>query len=266
MKKNIGILLLILSLLLVGCGAEKEDVIFYKTETIRTFFGASSTREVNEYDEEWNLIHTTTYQDGAEVSQVNYEYTDIGYRMVGTQNGVEETLEFILTKDDHGNPLHTEQYLNGELYNTSDCTYDEKGNMLTQESTIPMANMTVRLEMEYDENGNRVKTVQDNGFDIGTTTYTYDKNGKLLTETYHTKAGDSTSVTEYSYFEDGLTQTAMIYESDGNYSGKRVTTYDEAGNMLLQETYDAEDQLMMTTACSYIGTDGTISSGIESEG
>lgn len=266
MKKNVVILLLILSLLLVGCGTEStEDVKYYKTETIHTFFGAGTTREVNEYDEEWNLIHTTTYQDGAEVSQVDYEYTETGYRMVGIQNGIEETLEFILTKDAQGNLLRTEQYLNGELYNASDCTYDENGNLLTQESSIPMANMTVRLEMEYDEKGNRIKTVQDNGYDIGTTTYTYDADGNLLTETYHTKTGDSTSVTEYGYSDDGLIQTALIYESDGSYSGKRITTYDKAGNMLLQEVYDANEELMTTTACSYVGTDGTISSGIESE-
>jgi len=266
MKRVVMIGVLIFSLLLAGCEAKTAEAVkYYKTETIHTFFGTSTTREVNEYDEEWNLVHTTTYQDGTEVSQVDYEYTDTGYRMEGIQNGMEETLEFYITKDKQGNVLRTEQYLNGELYNVSDCTYDQTGNLLTQESNIPMANMTIKLEMEYDENGNRIQTVQDNGYDIGTTTYSYDPEGRLITETYHTKAGNSTSRTEYSYSDDGLIQTALIFEVDGSCSGKRVTTYDEAGNMLRQETYNADDQLMTTTACSYIGTDGSVSSGIESE-
>lgn len=265
--KKIVYAVLIFSLLLAGCGAKAapEEVKYYKTETIRTFFGASTSREVIEYDEEWKTTRITTYQDGAEISQVDYEYTETGLRMIGTQNGTEEILEYIITRDKQGNPLRTEQYLNGELYNSSECTYDTAGNLLTQASTIPAANMTVTLEMKYDENGRLIKTIQDSGYAVGTTAYTYDENGRLLTETYHTEAGSGSVIKEYSYSDDGLVQTALIYEADRSYSGKSVTTYDKAGNMLLAENYDADGNLTLSTACSYIGTDGTVSSGIESE-
>ena len=57
----------------------------------------------------------------------------------------------------------------------------------------------------------------------------------------------------------------LYYQSNGFPNGKTIETYDAFGNMLRSERYDG-GELTETTLCSYIGTDGTISSGIESEG
>jgi len=73
---------------------------------------------------------------------------------------------------------------------------------------------------------------------------------------------DSPGWTEYSYSKNGTVQTATFYDENGAVSGTQVTTYDQYGNVLLLETFDASGAETMTMAYSYVSTDGRTSSGI----
>lgn len=266
MSKRIFTVLLVFALLmLTACGStEPEEVRYYTKEMLHTFAGGGSSRSVYEYNKDWSTRKITNYQNGEEISQVHYEMTENGYITSGTQDGVRETMEVVITKDDQGNPIRTEQYRNGELYSTSDSTYDENGNMLTYVSDIAAADMTYRMEYTYDEAGNPTKLVSENGYSTSITEYTYNEDDKLILEVVSTEGSDQTIRTEYTYSEDGLQETAMVYDGDV-VSGKRIMAYDEAGNMLLREMYDSEGELMMTTFFSYVGTDGSISSGMSEQ-
>lgn len=259
LRKILCILSASLLLLLTGCTQElQEDVTWYTKEQVRTFFGTQTTRSVYEYNEDWSTGSITTYVDGALESTVTYEHTETGYITRGIQDGVEDVMEVVITRDDAGNAVHTEQYLNGQLSSSADSTFDEKGNMLTYHTHVVEPDLYLKQETEYDSNGNKIKLTVDNGYMVTVTEYTYNSQGRLVKES----SPNSNSRTEYTYSDGGKLETALIYGENGELTNKRISTYDDYGNMLLQETYDAEGNVMLTTALSYISTDGRTSSGI----
>lgn len=249
-----------LLLCMSACSREPaEDVTYRLKEQINTYSGGHTIRSVYEYNEDWSTASITTYENGELDSTITYEMTDTGYitRGIG-QDGTEETLEVVVTRDENGNILRTEQYVNGALSTTAEYTHDENGNMLTYFADVIDAGMTLRQEFTYDKNGNKIKAVADNGYGVTTTEYTYDAQNRLVRES----SPDSPGWTEYTYEKDGKLETAFVYDDNGQLSATQVITYDDHGNMLLRETYDVNGEMMMTTARSYIGTDGSVSSGI----
>jgi len=259
LRNTLCILSASLLLLLAGCTQEpQEDVTWYTKEQVRTFFGTQTTRSVYEYNEDWSTGSITTYVDGELESTVTYEHTETGYITRGVQDGVEDVLEVVITRDEAGNAVHTEQYLNGQLSSTADSTFDEKGNMLTYGTHVVEPDLYLQQKTEYDADGNKIRVIVDNGYGLTITEYTYDSQGRLVKES----SPNSNSRTEYTYSDGGKLETALIYGENGELTNKRISTYDDYSNMLLQETYDAEGNVMLTTALSYISTDGRTSSGI----
>ena len=254
LKKSLCIFAASLLLLLAGCSkAPEEEVTWYMKEDIRTYFGTQTTHYVYEYNEDWSTGSITTYTDGELHGTITYEHTENGYI---TRDG-DAVTEVVITRDDAGNAIRTENYLNGQLSGTADSTFDENGNMLTYDAYFVEQDMHLHQETEYDAQGNKIRMSVDNGYTVSVTEYTYDSKGRLKTESIP----DTNTRTEYSYSDGGKVQTALSY-GGGKVTGKSITTYDEYGNPLLQETYDAEGNLVMSAARSYVSTDGRISSGI----
>ena len=259
LRKTLCILAASLLLLITGCSREpNEDVTWYMKDNVRTFFGGQTNRQVYEYNEDWSTSSVTMYDNEVLSVVQTYEITETGYILRATQDGVEETLEVVVTKDENGNVTHTEQYANGVLTTIAESTYDAQGNLLTYTAQLPEADMTLRQEFTYDSQGNKIRAVSDSGYGASTTEYTYDSQSRLVNES----SPDSNSWTEYTYSNDGKVQTALYYDENGELSNKSVTTYDNYGNVLTVETYDAEGNITLTSAFSYISTDGRTSSGI----
>ena len=256
LRKHILILTSILLLLLTVCSkAPEETVTWYMKEDFRTFFGTQTTHYVYEYNEDWSTGSITTYENGELLGTITYEHTETGYI---TRDG-DAVTEVVISSDDAGNAVHTENYLNGQLSGTADSTFDDQGNMLTCDTYFVEPEMHLHQETEYDTRGNKIRMSVDNGYAVSVTEYTYDIKGRLVKESNP----DSNTRTEYTYSGGGKVQTALSYSGNGEVTGKRVTTYDEYGNALLQENYDAEGNLVMSAVRSYVSTDGRTSSGIE---
>lgn len=260
LRKILCILSASLLLLLAGCSREPaEEVTWYTKEQVRTFFGTQTTRDVYEYNEDWSTGSITTYVDDALKSTITYEHTETGYITHGVgQDGAEETMEVIVTRDDAGNAIRTEQYVNGQLSSVSESTFDENGNRLTFNTHVLEPDLYLRTETEYDADGKKLRETTDNGYAVTTIEYTYDSKGRLVKEI----GTDSPAWTEYTYAKNDTVQTASFYDENGNLSGTQVTTYDPYGNALLRESFDANGEVTITMAFSYISTDGRTSSGI----
>ena len=257
-KRIFGAVLALLGLLTACSQAPKEDVTWHIKEQVHTYSGGQTNRQVYEYNEDWSTASVTMYDNEVLSVVQTYEITETGYILRATRDGVEETLEVVITKDENGNVTHTEQYANGVLTTVADSTFDVQGNLLTYTARLPEADMTLCQEFTYDSQGNKVRAVSNSGYGASTTEYTYDARNRLIKES----SPDDPSRTEYSYEEDGRLETALIYDENGELSGKRITTYDAYGNVLLRESFDAQGNLLMSSAFSYIGTDGSVSSGI----
>lgn len=136
-------------------------------------------------------------------------------------------------------------YLNGNQATKTDNTdktttyiYDGLGR-ITSESTSGEAEITYT----YDDNNNR-KTMTVDGI---VTSYEYDKNNRLLTETKNTSE-QTTGITRYCYNNNGNTlykALETISSTSEATSTLEATVSDEAGEVTINE-YDGFNQLVKT--------------------
>lgn len=270
-KRMIPILtaLLLIVLTLASCG-KKEAPKFYLAETVTTIHAAGQVnRTVNEFDEDWNVIAAVNYTNGQETYRTLYEITDDVTRITMVQDGVSE-LQGLTVTDKSGHTTHSEVYLNGEVSNTVDNTYDADGHLLTSERWIAAQNLTSRSEYTNNASGKKVREDVYSGGELDHyTVYTYDEAGRVLTDTTYRSDGTETGRKAYTYeqTEDGrLIQTVRQCDADGNpQSLQAVCVYDKYENLLSQEIYIGGDTPYMTLSMRYVTSDGTVSSGITEE-
>lgn len=195
-----------------------------------------------EYDSAGNLIQELSYSFYKETygDDLTPVYT---YYEGGFPSGV---LEY----DSDGNILKNISYDGaGQAIERIENTYDEKGNLITEEvyryeiydeaGDGPVYNeegiLDFRDEMEYDAAGNGVKTTR------------YDKDGEIISVTEREYDGSNHLLAEVStYTDDGFEErTEYNYNSDGNcisekysYGGTTEHEYDANGNEIKNIYYD----------------------------
>lgn len=251
MKKALTLILAFTLLLTLSACQPKTEVKYLETSVTQEFIGNMTFRTESDYDEEGTLLTFTQYMDGVETSRVEYTYTDNSIIGQVTQNGETGTTKQVYEKDDAGNVTHIEFYLDDALYSVSDATHDEKGNILTNtQQTISTGRITT-VTYTYDERGNALTVTYEYDGGIGSVTEnTYDAEGNLLTSTVSDLQGNVTSREEYSRNEAN-TETVSIYDGEGKLTGTKTLTYDEAGNMLTSETFDAAGELTLRITYTY---------------
>lgn len=192
----------------------------------------------------------------------------ITYRTCEYEFGDEDvlaTLEIVFDK----NNLPTEHiFTTGDSVTGDTFEYDERGNLIREESTL-MEGMTFVYVYTYDDNNRLVREVYSDydGYEL-ITEYVYDENGRLVEEIMSSENSKPTkkiythdekgnciksvytdrfgfeTVYEYSFNEQGK-MTEYIYSSIFD-SGRQQYFYDENGN-LVKETYTYSDGDTTTT-------------------
>lgn len=195
--KKIAMMILMVSLLLSGCGIHEE----LPQEKMEAYL----IEKIEIYEKD---ILTTIKE---------YSYNEDGVR-------IGETIQ-----DEEGNDLKKAEYLlndNGKLYQViytdnngeiiETFTYDEEGHVVTWE--------TDNHVWEYIYNDANLKTedklYSDNQL-IGRTIYSYDKDGKLIREESYAIDGTSLSDICENY----------VYDDMGNISSYHLTGYDNDGKI-----------------------------------
>lgn len=269
MKKRICMALtalILLSLALASCG-KKEVPKFYLAETVSTIHATGQVfRVVNIFDEDWNVIEAVNYTGGEEVSRTLYETKGDVTRITMVQGGESELVELVTT-DQTTHTVHSEVYLNGEVSNTVDNTYDEDDHLLTTVRWTAAQDITARSEYTNNAAGKKVREdIYNDGVLSRYIVYTYDEAGRVLSQTTCQSDGTETGWQQYTYEqrENGrLVQTAHRCAADGSpLALQAVCVYDEHENLLSQEIYLDDGTPYMTLALRYITSDGGVSSGI----
>lgn len=103
-------------------------------------------------------------------------------------------------------------------------TYDESGNRI-KKVQINVDGSEYITEYTYDKNGNVLKIVENRYI----TEYIYNKDGKVLQETITSSTG-YIDVLSYNYDEMGMLIQTRRFEHDGSISSITDYTYDENGN------------------------------------
>lgn len=262
MKKILTLsLCLILVFSLFGCG-KKEKVKYYESRTYSESSTGDITRSENTYDENWNLLLQYRTLNDKFASQVEYEYSE-DYRILTTKTTSAiyelETSRIIRTFDEKGQIVRSESYDGNRLVGISEITYDENGEKVFIKSTHPESNTVTTLQRVFDDRGNLVRYIQDTGYYVSRYEYSYDKKDHRIREDYYWN-DELRSYIEFTW--EGNVSTGTSYDADGTPGGIQILEYDDAGNLLRLESQNLSGATQTRLCYEYIGTDGSITSGI----
>ena len=198
-----------------------------------TYYRGSHVEEKYVYAEDGSYVVHATYSNDDE-EQTNYDTQGRKIRQhTKNKNSNRESL-YEYTYDTAGNLVHEfhryafedEEGVEQAITTTTSCSYNENGQLLSLKTTDKNGETTRKEEYTYDEAGHKIKEeISYDGLSWNFRTYTYDEEGKLLTEHHN---GETIDTTTYSYNDDG---TLKMTEQVGD-SGTFVSayTYDEHGN------------------------------------
>ena len=262
MKKLLACALSLLLLLgLWGC-TEKEDVEFYETKTyIRHGTGDINLRE-NTYDENWNLLLSYVTLNGKFSSQTEYEYSeDFTVLTTKSTSAIYEPdiSRVVRTFDDKGQIIRAESYDGDRHISTAEYTYDDNGEMTFVRSTQPESDIVTTIQRVFDDHGNLVTYIQDTGYYVGRYEYRYNQKNQRIREEYYR---DDVLLDYIDFTWEGNVGTGTSCRADGTPMGKQLVEYDDYGNLLRLESQDLSGVSQTVSCYEYIGTDGTVSSGI----
>ena len=252
---------LLLFLTLWGC-SEKEEVEFYETKT----YIKHSTGDINlsekTYDENWNLLLDYMTLNGNFASKVEYSYSeDFTVLTTTTTSAIYEpdSSKVIRTFDEKGQVVKAETYDGDRQISTTEYTYDDNGEKTFIRSTQPENDVVTTIQRIFDNDGNLVTYIQDTGFYVGRYEYTYSRKNQRIREEYYR---DDVLLDYVDFTWEGNVGTGTSYQADGTPIGKRLLEYDDYGNLLRLESQDLLGTTLSLSCMEYMGTDGTISSGI----
>jgi antitoxin component YwqK of YwqJK toxin-antitoxin module len=177
----------------------------------------------------------TTYDESA--NQVNF----VRFNAAGN---VQEKAE---SRYDHnGNLIFQTSYdANGKMDYKCETEYNEAGQK-TLVIFYDANGMTKKIRQEYDENGNCLRTTEQDGKGkvVGILTQDYDSHNNILQSvTYDAKGNQTAKQTNtYQYDAQGNVTREIRRGTDNVVLARYNRTYDEANNMLTETRYNAKGE------------------------
>lgn len=262
MKKLFSLIPLFLFVLVLSACGQKEEVTFYETRTyIRQSTGDINLLE-NTYDENWNLLQSYITLNGNFSSKTEYEYSE-EFTVLTTKttfaSDAPDTSKIIRTFDDQGQVIKAETYDGDLLISTTEYTYDDNGEKTFLKTTHPEDGIVTTIQRIFDDHGNLITYIQDTGYYVGRYEYAYNQKNQRVREEYYR---DDVLLDYIEFTWEGNIGTGTSYKADGTPLGKRLLEYDDYGNLLRLESQDRLGAARTVSYMEYVGTDGTVSSGI----
>ena len=174
------------------------------------------------YDDAGLLLATRVLRAGTESTTITYAYDDRGNLILQeTREGDTLVSRDEFTWDDHGNQLSCKMYADGELiYDIAYAyRYDESGNILSREEYLDGA-LVYTVEFSYDSQGRCTESV--------------------------TRTADGTVDMRSVFVREGNTETRTYYDMEGNACLTAISTYDDQGNLIFQESTYPDGTVTMT--------------------
>ena len=263
MKRVIAALLCGLALLATtACAAKKPEVEYYLSKRQIEHSTGDINLSVTEYDDQWRMLSVDTYLNGEISSRLDYSYSaDESLVTVKTDSVLygESLAEYWQEFDAEGRLSKSAAYNDGELVGSTEYSYDAEGRERELVSRDPNGEIYSKLIYEYDKKGNLISQSVETSAYTSRQEHSYDKAGQLIsTKSY--RNGSLESRTEYTW-EDGV-RHGSSYDAQGKLIGTSHALHDDFGNVILEDSYDKLGTQQLITRYEYIGTDGSISSGI----
>lgn len=261
-RKNIGgkicsiALILAFGILMSGY-TQRKTAAFCLTEKHITHRNGDVTKYTYSYDDRWQLKSDCIYLNNKEISRNDYFYAEEGC-LVQILSSAGDTMldfwEYRMEFDTQGNLIRCCAYQNGRLCEDAEYTYNSNGSITEQETRYPDFEATYRETRSYDMDGNllSVQQKQDHGWLLKKERI-YNKAGQPARETY-LRDETVTGWTEFIYSQDGSQMRSETYNTEGTLQILQVCSYDDHGNLLTEEVYSPNDELLRKTEYTYLQT------------
>ena len=192
------------------------------------------------YDEKGNQLSRVDHEDGTPVLEIENEYDDQGNLICKTDYTNQERHKYIYEYDNRGNMLSQIYYnKNGTVTSSYSYTYDDRGNLLCEIYYSSDGTINRKFQYTYDQKGNKVDEFLYYGSDDTThRSYTYDKQGNMLSSSTFAEDGSIASQQIYTYDKKGNKTSEAFIKADGVESYRKEYTYDSHGNVTGMTQYD----------------------------
>lgn len=267
MKKVISITLALLIVLsLTACSQAQEpktETKYLTTEVIHEMAPDYVLKYVYHYDENWVQTGATSYINDELDQEVTYEL-DLEHnqilKMTTVSGGITSVTESKNTYDDKGNLIRQESFTDGVAGSVIEYTYDADGNRLSQTTTTNHPAMGLWVNKHtFDADGNMLtmeSTIEgtDSFPGSGTfVTYTYDEYGNQIesVQTGYTNDPGAVAVAGRTISEvsNGKITKTTSYDPDGNVTEYREFTWE--GNVQTENVYDPNGTLVLIGTRTY---------------
>ena len=273
MKKILSFVLSsILMIGLVGCNADtnkesSNDIVDQVSYQVTKRYIEHNTGDINiadyTYNEEGKLLSTKLYLNDKFQSSVEYDYNKDSN--IVTITNISSNSEITVTEvqqefDDAGQLIKESSYSDGTFAGSTEYFYDNEGRQTKMVTKHANSDMIITVFYEYDKSGNQILYGIDTGFYVSKKEHFYNEENKIYrTDDY--RNNELIYRTEYQWEEN--TRYGEVYDGNEQLLGKNIYIFDDFGNSLVEETYDSMNVLDTRICYEYVGTDGSISSGIK---
>ena len=272
MKKILSFVLSsILMIGLVGCNADtnkesSNDIVDQVSYQVTKRYIEHNTGDINitdyTYDEEGNLLSTKLYLNDKFQSSVEYDYNKDSN--IVTITNISSNSEITVTEvqqefDDAGQLIKESSYSDGTFAGSTEYYYDNEGRQTKMVTKHANSDMVITVFYEYDKSGNQILYGIDTGYYISKKEHFYNEENKIY-RTNDYRNDELIYRTEYHWEEN--TRYGEVYDGKEQLIGKNIYIFDDFGNSLVEETYNSMNALDTRICYEYMGSDGSISSGI----
>ena len=256
---------------LVGCNAvtnkeSSDDIVDQVSYQVTKRYIEHNTGDINiadyTYNEEGKLLSTKLYLNDKFQSSVEYDYNKDSN--IVTITNISSNSEITVTEvqqefDDAGQLIKESSYSDGTFAGSTEYYYDNEGRQTKMVTKHANSDMVITVFYEYDKSGNQILYGIDTGYYISKKEHFYNEENKIYrTDDY--RNDELIYRTEYHWEEN--TRYGEVYDGKEQLLGKNNYIFDDFGNSLIEETYNSMNVLDTRICYEYMGSDGSISSGI----
>ena len=256
---------------LVGCNAvtnkeSSDDIVDQVSYQVTKRYIEHNTGDINiheyTYNEEGKLLSTKLYLNDTFQSSVEYNYDKDSniVTITNTSSNSEITVTDVQQEfNSAGQLIKESSYSDGTFAGSTEYFYDDEGRQTKMVTKHANSDMVITVFYEYDKSGNQILYGIDTGYYISKKEHFYNEENKVYrTDNY--RNDELIYRTEYHWEEN--TRYGEVYDGKEQLLGKNIYIFDDFGNSLVEETYNSMNVLDARICYEYIGTDGSVSSGI----
>lgn len=258
--------------------AVKTDFM-YNDENEEWIEAKSYTISNNEFDENGNLTKERTFNSAGEFHEFNdFNYDEKGFLIEKIIYLDEDEIaeRAVYTNDETGKPLKKTTIYQESSEDYTEFIYNENGKLIQKVRKDDDGYVEEKEIAEYK--GELLMTEMSYGLDnelIQKTTYAYDEKGRNISTNYDDYLDGEKSRVENVFNESGYKEKTLTYNSENQLIAKSLFEYDEknrvyeiieedrksykktkftyndSDNVILQEEFDEDDNLILSIDRTY---------------